>query len=270
MISLTRIYAVFLRQLYLLRSNPARLVSVFLWILIDVVQWGFISLYLGTFGRATFGFVTVILGAIVLWGFLNRIQVGVMMAFLEDVWSRNFLNLFASPLRVGEYLAGLVLTSITLGLAGLFAMVILAGLAFGYNILKVGLALLPFLAVLFVFGVAIGIFTSAIIFRFGPAAEWAAWPIPLILSVFSGVYYPVATLPAGLAVAAKFVPASYVFEGLRAVLSGGTLSGGLVAELASAAGLSLLYLFAMYYLFIRIYRRNLLTGRIARFDAEGI
>ena len=97
--SLSRTLAIFVRQLFLLKSNPTRLVSIFLWLIIDIIQWGFISKYLGSLGEATFGFVTVALGAIILWEFMSRIENGIMMAFLEDVWSQNLINFFASPLK---------------------------------------------------------------------------------------------------------------------------------------------------------------------------
>ena len=32
------------------------------------------------------------------------------MAFFEDVWSRNFVNIFATPLLISEYLTGLVIS----------------------------------------------------------------------------------------------------------------------------------------------------------------
>lgn len=267
--NLSRIYAIFIRQLYLIKSNPVRLAHLFLWIIIDIVQWGFISKYLGSLGRATFSFITVILGAIILWSFMSRVQQGVMTAFLEDIWSRNFLNYFASPLKVGEYLSGLVLTSVMAGLSGFLAVAAIAGLAFSYNIFKIGLMLLPFMLILLIFGIALGLFTSALIFRFGPAAEWLGWPIPFILSIISGVYYPIATLPPALVFLAKLTPLSYVFESVRGLISAPAFSVDLGLNLLIGAGLTLFYLLAMYKFFIDVYRRNLRTGAIARFDAEG-
>jgi hypothetical protein len=76
-------------------------------------------------------FVPTLLGAVLLWDFFTRVMQGVTMTFFEDVWSRNFLNLFAnlfaSPLRISEYLAGLVMSSIVTSLLA-FA----AGLALVY------------------------------------------------------------------------------------------------------------------------------------------
>lgn len=268
--NISRVKAVFVRQWFLVRSNPTRLASIFMWLVIDIIQWGFISKYLSTLGQDTFGFISVILGAILLWEFTSRIQQGILMAFLEDIWTQNFINFFASPLKVREYLSGLVLTSVTSGLAGFVVIAAIAGLFFGYNILKIGLMILPFMSVLLIFGVAMGIFVSAIIFRLGPSAEWLGWPIPMVLSIVAGVFYPISTLPAWLQTFALFVPPSYVFENLRAILATGAFPEDLLSSLLTAASLSMAYLFATSLLFLRIYRGNLRTGSIARFNAEAL
>jgi ABC-2 type transport system permease protein len=264
----SRIYAVFLRQLFLFRSNPTRPASIFLWLIVDIIQWGFISRYLGTIGHASFDFLSAILGAIILWGFASRIQQGMMTSFLEDVWSQNFINFFASPLRMPEYLTGLALTSIVTGLSGFVLGVILAAVAFGFDILRIGLFLIPFMGVLFIFALAMGIFVSGVIFRFGPTAEWLGWPIPLVLSIFSGVYYPIATLPLVFQIVAKAIPASYVFESLRTLISSGAFSADLGINLLTGGVLALLYLAGAYVFFIRVYRHNLETGAIAHYSAE--
>lgn len=268
--SLKRIYAIFVRQMFLIKSNPTRLAGMFLWLVIDIVQWGFISKFLGTFGGATFGVVAVLLGAIIFWEFITRVGQGLMTGFLEDIWSQNFINYFASPLKIKEYLGGLVLNGITSSLVGFALLAGIAGLAFGYNIFKIGIIILPFLFILLIFGMAIGIFISAIIFRLGPSAEWFAWPIPFALSIFSGVYYPIAILPPAFQVIAKLIPASYVFESLRAILTTHSFSPALGINLLVGLVLSLIYLFITYTLFVRVYRRNLRTGGLARFSAESV
>jgi len=237
--SLYRTLAIFVRQVFLFKSNPTRLVSIFLWLIIDIIQWGFISRYLGSLGQATFSFITVILGAIILWEFMARIEQGIMMAFLEDIWSQNFINFFASPLKVREYLGGLILTSITSGAAAFV-------------------------------GIAMGIFVSGIIFRLGPSAEWLGWPIPMVLSIFSGVYYPISTLPPYLQVFARVIPPAYVFESCRAVLATGNLPAGYAFDLAAGALIAAAYLAATSLFFVRVYRRNLESGSISRFNAEAL
>jgi len=265
-----RIFAVFIRQIFLIISNPTRLTGMFIWLIIAIVQWGFITKYLGILGKATFSFITVILGAVILWEFMSRIQQGTMTAFLEDIWSQNFINYFASPLKVSEYIAGLILTSVVSTILSFIVMNLIAGLAFGYNIFKLGLLLLPFITILFFFGMAMGIFVSGMIFRLGPAAEWMGWPIPLVLSIFCGVFYPLKTLPQVMRIVSYMLPPAYIFESMRSLLNSQTLDNRLLIHLLIAGVMALLYLLLAYLFFNQVYRRNLKTGSIARFTAEEV
>lgn len=264
----TRIYAVFVRQIYLLGNNPTRLAGSFVWLTIAIVQWGFISKYLGTLGKANFNFITVILGALILWEFLTRIQQGLMMGFLEDIWSNNLINFFASPLRISEYTIGLVSSSILTGLLGFFIMSVIAGLGFGYDIFIIGLSIIPFVGILFLFGMAMGMFVCGMIFRLGPTAEWLGWPIPMVLSLISGVYYPIDTLPEPLMLVAKLFPPAYVFESLRDQLEMVASFEGVMVNLVMGLTLALFYLFLAYRFFLAVYRHNLRTGKLARFNAS--
>src|ERR1700674_4048541 len=124
--SAQRAAAIALRQLYLFRGSPARILPLFAWVAIDVVLWGFITRYLNSFTSSGYDFVPALLGAVLLWDFFARVMQGVTMAFFEDVWSRNFLNVFATPLSVPEYVGGLVLASIATSSIGLVVMLLLA------------------------------------------------------------------------------------------------------------------------------------------------
>src|SRR5438093_971699 len=115
--SLNRTFAIVLRQFYLVRGIPARVLPLFAWVGIDMVLWGFITRYLNAVSSAGFDFVPVLLGAVLLWDFFTRVMHGVTIAFMEDVWSRNFLNLFATPLAISDYVAGVVLAVIYVLLA---------------------------------------------------------------------------------------------------------------------------------------------------------
>ena len=171
---MSRTAAIVLRQYYLMRGNLSRVLSPFVWVTIDIVLWGFITKYLNTVTSSGFNFVPALLGAVLLWDFFSRVMHGVTMAFLEDVWSRNFLNLFASPLSLSEYLSGLVLTAIATSAAGLIVMLVLATTMFGLSFFALGLMLVPFLFVLFLFGIALGIVGCTIVLRLGPASEWSS------------------------------------------------------------------------------------------------
>jgi ABC-2 type transport system permease protein len=265
--NLRRTFAILLRHAYLLRGSPARVLPLFAWVAIDIVLWGFITKYLNTVANSSFNFVPALLGAVLLWDFSTRVMHGVTMAFFEDVWSRNFLNIFATPLSIAEYLGGLVLSSILTSIVGLVVMLILASAVFGLSFIVYGLAFVPFLLTLFLFGIGIGIMGCAMVLKLGPAAEWFIWPIPAIISPFAGVFYPLSTLPGWMQVVAKALPPSYVFEGMRKIIAGNGIAG---MDLVLAAGLAVIYAMGGALIFGRTYRTAVRTGLIARYSAETV
>ncbi len=264
---LRRSAAVFLRQLYLLRGSAARLLPLFAWVAVDIILWGFITRYLNTVASPGYDFVPALLGAVLLWDFFSRVMHGVTTAFLEDVWSRNFLNLFASPLQTSEYLGGLVLSSIMTSTVGLVVMLLIAWAVFGLSFAVYGLLLVPFLLVLFLFGIALGIVGAAVVLRLGPASEWFVWPIPALVSPFAGVFYPLSTLPLWMRGVGHALPPSYVFEGMRAVVAGGEAAW---APLAWGTLLAVVYVLLACWLFVRVHRQVVRTGLLARYSAETV
>jgi ABC-2 type transport system permease protein len=264
---LQRAAAIALRQASLIRGSLSRVFPLFVWVAIDVVLWGFITRYLDRVSAAGLSFAATLLGAVLLWDFLTRVMQGVTMAFFEDVWSRNFLNVFASPLSIPEYVAGLVMASVATSAIGLLVMVLVAWAAFGFTLAAYGAAVVPFLAVLFLFGIALGVVGCAIVLRLGPAAEWFVWPIPAVLSPFVGVFYPMETLPPWMQAVGRALPPSYVFEGLRSAARGeGVAAGPLLLGLALAA----LSVLLAGLLFHRVFRHAVRTGLVARYSAESV
>ncbi|MGA2554659.1 MAG: ABC transporter permease [Verrucomicrobiota bacterium] len=261
------VLGVMLRYFYLLRGTPARWMPIFAWVAIDIVLWGFISRYLNSVAAPRLNFVPALLGAVLLFDFFTRVMHGVAGVFLEDVWSRNFLNLFASPLTIAQHLLGLVATTTLTSLIGLMVMLVLATGLFGLSFFASGLALAPFLMILFLFGVALGICTSAMVLRLGPSAEWLVWPVPAVISPFAGVFYPISILPHWMQFIGKLLPVSYVFEGLRTIIAGGAVPA---TSLLLGLGLAVMYVLLACWFFKRVFRHAVRTGILARYSAESL
>ncbi len=264
---LSRMAAIPLRQFYLLRGSAARVVPQFAWVTVDMVLWGFMTRFLSAETQTHYRFLPALLGAVLFWDFMTRVMQGVTMAFFEDVWSRNFLNVFGSPITVPEYIGGLVVSAIATSLMGLAAMVLVATLCFGLSFAAYGAALVPFILVLFLFGIALGVVSIAIVLRLGPAAEWFVWPIPALLSPLAAVYYPLATLPAWMRWIGLLLPPSYVFEGMRAVVAGQPCNA---AMLGVAFALAAVDIVLACWVFERVFRHAVRTGLIARYSAESV
>jgi ABC-2 type transport system permease protein len=236
-----RIIALVLRHLYLYRRSLPRIMEIFYWPFLDLVIWGFITVYLSRYQSQIPGFVTFFLGALILWDMLFRAQQGITISFLEELWARNLMNLFASPLKPSEFLAATMVMSILKVTCVSVIMALCALLFYSYNVFVMGLWLMPFVFNLVLTGWVIGVFTTSLIMRFGQEAEVLAWSMVFLFQPISCVFYPMEVLPAWLQPVAWANPASHIFEGMRVVLSTGQAP---LTNLAWAVGLNGLLLLA--------------------------
>jgi ABC-2 type transport system permease protein len=259
--SLHRVGAVMLRQAYLYRRTFHRWLEIFYWPTMELLVWGFLTVYLertdGVSNVAKF-----ILGALLLWDILFRAQQTVAVGFLEDVWGRNVLNMWASPIRPSEYVIGTIAIGLLRIAIGAAVAMTLAFLFFDFSIFTLGLSLLPFLVLLLAMGWAIGLVSTALILRFGQGFEELAWALVFLFQPFSAVFYPVDVLPPWAEAIANAIPASHVFEGMRRILNGGPFPTG---ELLAAVVLDVLYLLGAWALFTFMLRQVRRRGLLSRF-----
>jgi ABC-2 type transport system permease protein len=225
-----RVGAMILRYWYLLRSSWPRLLELVYWPAVQMMMWGFLQHYIDQnasfFARAGGTFI----GAVLLWDILFRGQLGFSVSFLEEMWSRNMGNLMISPLRPGELIAALMAMSVVRLAIGMVPVSLLAIAFFGFNVWSMGLALAAFFANLILTSWAIGIFVSGLVLRNGLGAENLAWTIMFIFLPLTCVYYPVATLPSWLQAVAWTLPPTYVFEGMRTLLTERAFRADLMLE----------------------------------------
>lgn len=252
--SLRRVYALVLRHVYLLRSSGPRVLELLYWPTLQMILWGFITLFLREHSSWVAQASGVLLSAVLLWDVLFRGQLGVSLVFMEEMWSRNLGHLFVSPLRPTELGMALLTMSLIRTLIGVGGAALIAIPLFHYSIFSLGLPLLAFFANLIVMGWAIGLLVSGLVLRYGLGAESLAWIAIFAVQPISGVYYPIATLPEWLQVVAAVLPSSHVFEGMRAVLFDHIFR---VDLLLHATLLNVLYLaggFAAFLTFFKIAR----------------
>lgn len=255
-----RISALIARHLYLYRRSFPRLLEIFYWPLLDLVVWGFITVYLSQEGKGLHGAVTFFLGALIFWDILFRAQQGVTISFLEEIWSRNLMNLFASPLTSGEFLAATMAMSVFKVAAVSIIMAFSALFFYSYNVFVMGLVLIPFVFNLIAVGWFIGILTMSIIMRFGQQAEVLAWGLVFLFQPISCVFYPVSVLPDWLQPVALANPAAHVFEGMRGILVNQDVPWEHLAWATSLNALYLLIIITIYqYTFSACKERGMLV-----------
>lgn len=234
-----RIRGVYRRLLLELINNKSELFEIFSWALLDLVAWGLLASFIDHGDVSLPLPISFLIGGALLWAIMFRFQVGTTFSFLYEAWSGNALAVLASPVRPVEYLLGAIGFSLTVTCVQLGVMAGVAWFGFGFNLGGLGLSLVPFLAALALFGLALSLIVLGMIFRYGHGANMLAWTLSGMLYPLSAVLYPVAVLPTWAQSFAQLLPPMHAFEGMRAVLAGQALP---VSNLVVAFLLDLVYL----------------------------
>ena len=140
--SFNKIYALALRHMYLISNSLPRIIDLVYWPTVQIFLWGFISKFFTLNSEYYSNTVGIILTAAILYDFLFRVSISFNMMFLEEIWSRNFTNLFIAPIKIREIIAALTITAILRTLIGLIPAVLIAIPLFGVSVLKLGLPLI--------------------------------------------------------------------------------------------------------------------------------
>jgi ABC-2 type transport system permease protein len=246
-----RISALLLRHLYLMRTSWPRILEMIYWPTVQMVLWGFITLYLKDNSSHIAQASGILLSGVLLWDVLFRGQLGIALVFMEEMWSRNLGHLFVSPLRPYELVTSLVLMSLIRTLIGVGGAAVIAIPLFDYNVFDIGLPLISFFFNLIIMGWAIGLLVAGIVLRYGLGAESVAWIAVFAIQPISAIYYPVSVLPEWLQPLAWAMPSSYVFEGMRELLFQHTFNTTLLWQ---AIALNLLYIIGGIAAFLAFFR----------------
>ena len=233
-----RIYALFLRHIYLIKGSLPRILDLIYWPTIQIVLWGFISKFFTLHSDYYSHTVGIILSAAILYDFLFRSSISFNMLFLEEIWSRNFTNLFVAPLKVSEIITALTATALLRTLIGIVPAVLIATPFFGVSLFSLGPILILLFLSLYLFGITLGLLVTAGLLRYGPAFENIAWSSLFLLAPLGCVYYPLSILPDWLQMMAKGLPLVYIFEEARSILINNTVN---YSNVTSALALNLVY-----------------------------
>jgi len=237
--SMHRIYAIILRYAFLLRHSYDRLTDVFYWVTMDIILWGFTSLF---FREAFVGdpnLTTNLLGGLILWYVVWRTQYEISVNLLEEVWNKNLINIFSSPITFTEWIGAFMINGIIKVLLMMCVAVPIAYFLYGMNFFKYGAHLLIFIPLLMMSGWVVGFTISSFLLRFGTKLQTLAWSFPYLINPFSAIFYPLSILPFIAQDIAHFIPTSYVFESARSLINTSALEP---IMLWKSFGLNILYL----------------------------
>ena len=210
--------ALMIKYWFVWSRSTFRMLDIFFWPVMDLLVWGFLSVYMLKISNAVPAAVTFLVGAIILWNVLFRAQQVIAVSYLDDLWCRNLLNIFAAPIRPYEYVASAWLMGLLQSTVVVCVLGTIAAAVYSFKLTALGYGFIFLYANLMLMGWSLGLLTIGLILRWGPPAEALAWALPFLIQPVSAVFYPVSVLPQWLQPVSMLVPSSYVFEGMREVL----------------------------------------------------
>ena len=257
--NLNKMYGLFFRHFFLIKSSFPRILDLIYWPTIQIILWGFISKFFSIYSNYYSDALGVILTCAILYDILFRSSISFNMLFLEEIWSRNFTNLFIAPLKLKEIIVALIFTALVRTLIGLVPAILLTSPLFGVSILNLGLPLILLFLSLYIFGITLGLFVSAGLIRFGPSFENIAWSSLFLLAPLGCIYYPIEILPNFFQIIAKSLPLVYIFDEARNILLNGFIN---YENLRQAYYLNLAYLSFGIFLFYSSFLKARIKGTL--------
>jgi ABC-2 type transport system permease protein len=258
---LYRINAVIVRHAYESRRNFDRLTDMVWWPVLDIIMWGFFTVYLAHDNRLQPTVVSCLLGAVILWGMFFSFQRDMAVGFIDELWCRNLINLFSTPLTLSEYMTGLIVVCVLKVMVGLIAASAIGWAAYSFNIIPWLPSFLPYMANLLFFALALGIAITGMIFRYTTKIQALAWSFAGLLMPVSCVMYPISSLPKWLQNVAWMMPTAHSFEGMRQVLAG---KGFSPQHFWWGAGLNALYFVLAVWFFMWIFEKARSRGLLVK------
>lgn len=257
--SFVRIYAILLRHYFMTLHHLERFFDVFIFPLMVLLLWGFISKYVQNIESSLLA--SFLLGGLILWVIFERVQNDVGISFMYDVWERNIVNFLATPLNMLEYIGGLILLALIKVIVSFLVMVAVASLFYQFWISDIGLSLALFWMNLILASTSFGLFNISMVLRYGVRVGSLTWILPFLLQPFAAVFYPVSILPEVFQKIAQVIPLSYIFEGLRHTLRTGEFDAN---AFWAAFSLNIIYFTIAIAFFVFTFQAVKKSGRLVK------
>jgi ABC-2 type transport system permease protein len=210
--NMNRIKGIFFRYLYVLKKGPQQLCDLFYWPLIDILLWGLTAKWIQV-QNDSLNLPLIMMTGLIFWQVIWRGSVDISVSMLQEFWHRNLINLFSTPLKLREWIAGMIIYCLFKLVIAMAFSVAMIHLIYSVNVLTIGWIFIPFAASLLLFGWTLGFFASSLIIY---------WMIGFLFAPFSAVFYPVSILPGWAQTIAWCLPTTYIFEAMRSLLTTGS------------------------------------------------
>lgn len=217
-------YLIFLADWLL--TMVAFAVKIVIFFLIAMYLQGPLGSQLGPYGDS---YVTFMVVGVALDSYLNLTITSFHESMLQGYWTSSFELYVVHPVGISSYFTGTLLWRLVTGTLLLVMYVAIGQWVFHLPILSAGLlsvSLVLLLGIASVIGIGL---ISASTFALLDCKSWGGtpveWAVRLLVSVFSGVYFPITVLPRGLRTVGYFLPQTYIYDAARRLVGGGQALG---------------------------------------------
>ncbi len=257
-----RIQAVIVRHIYAYKRNFDRLTDSFYWPLMDIFIWGLTSQWIQNSQTGVSHVVMSLLTGLIFWQIIWRGNYEISVNLLEEFWNQNLVNMFSTPLKLSEWIVSVIILSVIKMFITISVCVVAVYFLYATNIFTLGWYLIPFVASLLMSGWIMGFLGSSVIIYYGQKVQTVAWTMGFLFAPFSAVYYPLNQLPEWVQKISLWLPTTYIFEGMRAVIQTGTLD---LSYLVKSFVLNIIYLIGSLFLFSFMFEKSRNKG-LARLE----
>ena len=117
---LHRIYGIILRTLYGFKHSYDKMSDAFYWPLLDLLLWGLTSSYIKESSGGQTNILLLVISGIVFWLIFWRAQYEICMGLLDELWNKNMVNIFITPLKFWEWVTAWLFMGIAKGALSFF------------------------------------------------------------------------------------------------------------------------------------------------------
>lgn len=250
-----RVWALMVRHLIKTPRDVHKFSMFLYWPMINIVLWGFAARWISGDGSST---SAIILSGVVLSEIMNMATYTMAAHLLEELWTSNVSNIFATPITLREWVASAI------GMAGICIMFELIYCSFitttlyGTSVVHaLGWYALPTILMLFISGTVIGFFALSPLLIWGQRVESFTFMFGWLFAPLSGVFYPVSVLPPAAQMISAAVPMRHIFDAVRSVIETGIYPWESIYTAAALCGLYGIFGVA---LFAAAYRASISRG----------
>jgi len=107
--NILRINAVITRYFYALTNSLDRMADTIYWPILDLLIWGITSTYIRSLNSNLPFIVIAFVTGLIFWYIIWRSQYEISISLMAEIWDRNIVNFFASPLKISEWIVSVII-----------------------------------------------------------------------------------------------------------------------------------------------------------------